>query len=143
MSIHKAFLVLIAVMVFACAGTAPNILSVQAGPAGVSSRQIEINDRFIERTVSFGEVSIKPLAAAGMYEAQVNLANGSDRDVAFEYRFIWYDAQGFELSQVTSWLPAVLGAKEAKWFRSSAPAPDVASFKLMVRKPHPVTSTGS
>lgn len=140
---HDTFLVLLAMVVFACAGTAPNILHVQAGPAGVSSRQIEINDRFIERYISFGDISIKPLDSAGLYETQVILANTGDRDVAFEYRFLWYDAGGFELSQVTSWLPAVLGAKETKGFRSTAPVTGASSFKLMVRKPHPVTPTGS
>ncbi len=140
---YNAFLMLLVTMVFACAGTAPNILSVQAGPSGVSSKQLEINDRFIERNVSFGDISIRPLDTAGLYETQVILANESDRDVAFEYRFAWYDAQGFELSQVTSWLPAVLGAKEAKGFRSTTPGAGAVSFKLMVRKPHPVTPTGS
>ncbi|HPI91657.1 MAG TPA: YcfL family protein [Deltaproteobacteria bacterium] len=140
---HGAYLVLLVVLVLACAGTAPNILYVQAGPAGVSSRQLEINDRFIERTVGFGDISISPLDSTGQFETQVILTNLSDRDVAFEYRFMWYDARGFELSNVTSWLPGILGAKESKGFRSVTPAAGASSFKLMVRKPHPVTPTGS
>lgn len=140
---HAVYLPLLAVLVLACAGAAPNILNVQAGPMGVISRQIEINDRFIERNISFGEVSIKPLDSAGMFEAQVILSNISERDVAFEYRFIWYDVRGFELSQVTSWLPAVLGAKEARGFRSTNPNAAATSFKLMVRNPQPVTPTRS
>lgn len=140
---HGSVLMVLAVLVTACAGTAPNILHVQAGPAGVSSRQVEINDRFIERTAGFGEVAVKSLDAVGLYEARVVLVNDSGRDAAFEYRFIWYDAQGFELPQVTSWLPAALGAGETKGFRSASPGPGAASFKLMVRRPHPVTPTGS
>jgi uncharacterized protein YcfL len=78
-----------------------------------------------------------------MFEAQVILSNISEREVAFEYRFIWYDVRGFELSQVTSWLPAVLGAKEARGFRSTNPNAAATSFKLMVRNPQPVTPTRS
>lgn len=140
---YHAFLVLLVAMLFACAGVAPNILHVQAGPSGVKSKRIEVNDRFLERNIMFGDVIIRPLDPGGHYETQVTLTNESDRDVAFEYRFVWYDVQGFELPQVTSWIPAVLGAKESRGFRSAVPATEAASFKLMVRRPHPVTPTGS
>jgi uncharacterized protein YcfL len=127
----------------ACAGTAPNILNVQVGPMGVSAKQIEINDKYLERNLSYGEVNIRSLDAANSFEVQVNLKNESSRDLAFEYRFIWYDSRGYELSGITSWLPAVLGSKESKGFRSAAPGANSAGFKLMVRMPHSVTDTGS
>ncbi len=140
---HNLFLALLAVACAACAGTAPNVLHVQAGPAGVGSTKIEINDRYLERAVDFGEVSIRALDAAGSYEVQVPLTNRTERDLSFEYRFMWYDARGFELSTVTSWLPVVLGAQETRGFRSVSPAAAAASFKLMVRSSKPVTPTGS
>lgn len=140
---HVVLYVLLAAMVFACAGAAPNILHVQVSAAGMGPSQVQINDRLMEKSIRFGEVSVKPLGTSGLHEAQVMLANETERDVAFEYRFLWYDARGFEISTVTSWLPAVLGAKEAKGFVSAAPGTNAASFKLMVRSPRPVTSTGS
>ncbi len=140
--INRSFFIL-TLFAVACAGTAPNILNVQAGPMGVSARQIEINDKYLERNLSYGDVSIKPFDGANSFEAQVILKNESDRDLSFEYRFIWYDAHGYELSNMTSWLPAVLGGKESKGFRSAAPGANAAGFKLMVRNPHPVTDTGS
>jgi uncharacterized protein YcfL len=138
----RAFIILSVFMV-SCAGTAPNILHVQAGPMGVSSKKIEINDRYLENNLSYGEVSIKPLGAAYSFEAQVMLTNESMKDLAFEYRFIWYDANGYELSTITSWMPAVLGTKESKGFVSVSPSANAAGFKFMVRMPQPVTGTGS
>jgi uncharacterized protein YcfL len=134
---------ILALFMVACAGTAPNIIHVQAGPMGVIAKDIEINDKYLERNLSFGDVSIKPLDTANSFEAQVNLTNESSRDLAFEYRFLWYDAHGYELSNITSWMPAVLGSKEVKGFRSVAPGSNATGFKFMVRMPHPVTSTGS
>jgi uncharacterized protein YcfL len=104
---------------------------------------VEINDKFLEKNLSFGDVSIKPLDAANSFEAQVNLTNESLKDLAFEYRFMWYDIRGYDLSNITSWIPAVVGGKETKGFRSAAPGPNAAGFKFMVRMPHPVTSTGA
>ena len=134
---------ILAVLAAACAGTAPNILHVQAGPMGVSAKQIEINDTYLERNLSFGDVSVKPLGAGNSFEAQVMLKNESTFDLSFEYRFIWYDGRGYEFSGMTSWMPSVLGGKESKGFRSTAPGPDAAGFRFMVRSPHPVTGTGS
>jgi len=140
--ISRSFFILAFFMV-ACAGAAPNILHVQAGPMGVSSKHLEINDKFLERNLSFGDVNIKPLDGTDLFEAQVFLKNESTNDLSFEYRFIWYDARGYEISNVSSWIPASLGGKESKGFRSAAPGPNAAGFRLMVRNPHPVTSTGS
>jgi uncharacterized protein YcfL len=136
---------LLALLATACAGagTTPNILHVQAGPSGVSSKQVEVNDKFLARALTFGDVSVKALAAGSSIEAQVIVKNERDQDVMFEYRFLWYDVSGYELSSVTSWMPAMLTGKEARGFKSTAPGPNAAGFKLMVRQPHPVTSTGS
>jgi uncharacterized protein YcfL len=94
----------VALFVAACAGTAPNILHVQAGAMGVSSKQVEINDKYLERNLSYKDVSIKPLSDTS-FEAQVTLRNESMKDLAFEYRFIWHDTKGYELSNISSWMP--------------------------------------
>ncbi|HON37504.1 MAG: DUF1425 domain-containing protein [Desulfomonilia bacterium] len=134
---------LIALFLVACAGTAPNVLHVQAGPGGLSSKKEEINDRWLARKVSFGEVSIRALDLGSSMEAQVILQNNSSRDVVFEYRFIWYDAAGFEISSMTAWIPSGLSGKEARGYRSTAPSPNAVSFKCMVRNLQPLTDTGS
>ena len=139
----KRYVWLILLFLVGCAGTAPNILHVQAGPGGLSSKTEEINDSSLSRKLTFGEVSIRPLQLGSSMEAQVIIQNTTKRDVIFEYRFMWYDASGFELSAVTSWIPAYLTGKEARGFKSTAPGPNATNFKIMVRRPHSITDTGS
>lgn len=132
-----------ALLLFACTSTAPNILHVQAGPGGLSSKKEEINSKALARSLTFGEVSVRPLGLDSSMEAQVMIQNTASRDVFFEYRFLWYDASGFEVSSNTGWIPASLSAKESRPFKSAAPASNAASFDCMVRKMHPITHTGT
>jgi uncharacterized protein YcfL len=139
----RRYVWLIALLLLACAGTASNILHVQAGPGGLSSKKEEINDASLSRSLTFGEVSVRPLGLAASMEAQVIIQNKSRRDVMFEYRFIWYDASGFEISSAPSWTPALLSGREARGYKSTAPAPNATNFKCMIRRPHALTDTGS
>ncbi|HNY65089.1 MAG TPA: DUF1425 domain-containing protein [Deltaproteobacteria bacterium] len=134
---------LLALLLAGCAGTAPNVLHVQAGPGGLSSSNVEINDKWLARSLRFGEVSVRPLGLGSSMEAQVMVTNSGSGEAYFEYRFLWYDAAGFETSTVTNWIPASLGGRESRGFKSTAPGPNATSFKFMIRKEHPVTSTGS
>jgi len=125
-----------AILLAACAGTAPNVLDVQAGPGGLSSKKIEVNDKVLARQLAFGEVSVRPVGSS--LQAQVMVQNLSSRDVNFEYRFIWYDASGFEVSSLTAWIPATLAGKVSRGFNSTAPSDNALSFKCMIRKPNPL-----
>ncbi len=136
------YLLVAAMILAACAaGTAPNILHVQAGPGGLSSKKVEINDSWLARTLTFGEVSIRPTGSGSSMEAQVIIQNENSGDTNFEYRFLWYDASGFEISTVTGWIPAGLSGKESRGFISAAPGANAVSFKCMVRKMHAVTGS--
>jgi uncharacterized protein YcfL len=134
---------LLALLLVACAGTAPNVLTVQAGPGGLSSKKEQIGDGWLARELGFGEVTVRPLGEDSSMEVQVTVHNLTDRNVFFEYRYLWYDASGFEVSTVTSWIPANLGGNESRGYKSAAPAPTAVSFKFMVRAEQPVTHSGS
>ena len=134
---------LVALLLVACAGAAPNVLYVQAGPGGLSSKKVEINNKALNRVLNFGEVTVRPLALGSSMEVQVNVQNVSSGNTYFEYRFLWYDASGFEISTVTNWVPSFLGGGESRGFTSTGPSPNAVSFKFEVRSPQPVTSTGS
>lgn len=136
-------MVLVALLVVSCAGYAPNVLHVQVGEKGPASTRIEIKDGYLERVLSFGDVALRKTGPEGGVQAQVMLSNKGMHDVAFEYRFVWYDRGGYELPGVTAWLPALLGPGEERGFTSVAPARDAVSFRMMVRRPHGVTPTGS
>jgi len=126
---------LMIVLLFGCAGgSAPNILEVKQ--SGI--KKIEINDSALDKQVTFGEVTLRTLAQG--VEAQVMIRNLSSRDVHFEYRFVWYDAQGVEISSMTAWIPATLnGGLSTGVLRSTAPTAAAVDFKLMIRAPRPLT----
>jgi len=126
---------LMVVLLFGCAtGSAPNILEVKQ--SGI--KKVEINDSMLDKTITFGQVSLRTLAQG--IEAQVMIQNLSRRDVRFEYRFIWYDAQGFEVSSTTAWIPALLsGGLSTGVLKSTAPTATAVDFKLMIRSPRPLT----
>lgn len=126
-----------------CAGSTPNTLNIKAGPKGVSERQVLVQDKRLGRKLDFGEVSIKPLNNESGFEAQVMLLNKSRRQLSIEYRFIWYDRNGYEFSGMHAWIPKILGAKSASGVRSVSPGPDYQGFRFMVRHPKPLTDTGS
>jgi uncharacterized protein YcfL len=67
-------------------------------------------------------------------QVQVALDNVSDRDQAFEYRWEWTDAAGFELGDtISSWQPAFIPGKGRKLMTSSGPGPNAVNFRLYVR----------
>jgi len=143
MKTFKIGIAVLALFFAACTTMAPNVLHVQAGPGGLSSKKVDINDKSLAKKLTFGEVSIRPLELGSSMEAQVIIQNNSRRDVSFEYRFIWYDSNGFEISAMTSWIPGHLSGMEARGYRSTAPGPNAVSFKCEIKKSHPITESGS
>ncbi|MEA2102980.1 MAG: DUF1425 domain-containing protein [Thermodesulfobacteriota bacterium] len=130
------------VMVVACASTAANVLNVQAGPGGMSSKKVVINNRSLDRQLEFGEVSIKAVDDLST-KAQVMVRNKKKKQVNFQYRFIWYDASGFELSGPAAWIPAVIGARGTKALQASAPAPSAIRFSLFISPSNALTDMDS
>lgn len=122
-------------VLFGCASgtSAPNVIEVPSS----GDKKIEVNDSRLAQKITFGEVSLRKPGDA--LEAQVIIQNTTKRDVAFEYRFLWYDAGGFEVSALTAWIPATLSGMEGRAFSSTAPMAKAERFKLMIRAPHPLT----
>lgn len=59
--------------------------------------------------------------------------------VEFEYRFEWFDAEGFPIeANVVHWKPDLLYGRESKWLKALCPKPDATGFKVMIREPNPV-----
>ena len=135
MKTMRSMTLLIVCVCLGCAGgSAPNVLEVRQS----GENKIEINDRALAQRIAFGEISLKRLEYGS--EAQVILQNKTKRDVTFEYRFIWYDAAGFEVSALTAWIPATLSGGQSSGLKSTAPTTTAVDFKLMIRSPHPLTN---
>ncbi len=122
------------------AGTASNILDVQAGPGGEIIKETRIHDRSLNRQLQFGTISLSTIEDS--LKAQVIVRNESKKNIDFEYRFLWYDAAGFELSGGAGWLPMRISGKESLGLRSIAPQAGAVRFKCLIRRPNPLTDGG-
>jgi uncharacterized protein YcfL len=136
----KHFLLFLMLLLIAggCATTTTsNVLSVDVASGIAGNRSVEENNHQLASSLEFGDIGVRKLSA-DMFEVQVMIKNQRKKDVSFEYRFIWYDAKGFELTSAPAWTPAKLSGKEARGFRTITPVSGAVKFKLMVRKPNPV-----
>jgi uncharacterized protein YcfL len=127
----KNLTALMVVLLFAagCGGVVTNVMDAKLD----GSKNIIINDGSLNRQLTFGDFRRNGA------EVQVELINKTKRDISFEYRFIWYDSNGIEISNITNWNPSQLTGMESRGYRSTPPSDSAAGFKLMIRKPHPIT----
>ena len=69
-------------------------------------------------------------------QAIVEIQNMDFATLKMEYRFAWYDADGFELeADARSWQPLVMPANAIKTLKTSSPQKSGVSFKVFVREP--------
>ncbi|HKX45417.1 MAG TPA: DUF1425 domain-containing protein [Planctomycetota bacterium] len=67
--------------------------------------------------------------------ALVDLRNKSGKSVSIETRYEWYDAEGGQVSQTTTfWEPATLMAGERRQFSALANSPNATDFRFSVRE---------
>jgi len=127
----KNLIALMVVLLFTagCGGVVTNVMDAKLD----GSKNIIINDGSLNRQLTFGDFRRNGA------EVQVELINKTKRDISFEYRFIWYDSNGIEISSITNWNPSQLTGMESRGYRSTPPSDAAAGFKLMIRKSHPIT----
>jgi uncharacterized protein YcfL len=116
-------------LIAGCGGVVTNILDARLD----GEKTVIINDGALNRQITFGEIRMNGA------EVQVELQNKARRDVNFEYRFIWYDSSGVEISTITNWNPAVLTGGETRGFKSTPPSEAASGYKMMIRSPHEIT----
>ena len=69
-----------------------------------------------------------------LLEASVNISNKDAKQYPLEYKFKWYDATGFEISESLSiWKPIVLDASDTIELKALAITPKVETFKFYIR----------
>lgn len=72
-----------------------------------------------------------------LMEVQVRGQNISTKDLQFEYRFVWMDADGFPIDTGLSvWKPLNLRARDTAWMNGIAPDPRAVDFQMAVRFAH-------
>jgi uncharacterized protein YcfL len=144
-SFFEAFLwmLLICIAAFsgACAKTTVSNVAVGQITEGEEGETLKkdyvIKDKTLAKEIQV--VDVKARFQGDFLEGQAILSNLEKSTVPFEYRFEWFDAEGFPIeSNVSLWKPDLLYGKETKWIKALCPVPNAKGFKVMIREPNPV-----
>lgn len=106
---------------------------------GTSSNTLESeNDKIVINNIPLSyNISIDESISRFVYDlldARVKITNKSDTRRELEYKFIWYDEEGFEMSQYTSkWKRVRIDSKDTIILKNLAITPKIDSFKFYVR----------
>ncbi|MEY1662850.1 YcfL family protein [Isoalcanivorax beigongshangi] len=78
--------------------------------------------------------NVQRALAGNVLRAQVTLRNKSSFTVSYQYKFRWYDANGFEIQQQGEpWRPQVVAGKGETRLQGLAPNPAAARFEVWLR----------
>lgn len=134
MKIYPAFIaLLIVVLAGGCLSSAPTTVEKHGSGYKVIANSLLLNNhiRVVERSTR---------RVNGLLEAQVRGQNIKGKDVQFEYRFVWLDQDGIRLdTEMTTWKPLALHAKEVALMTGIAPTPEATDFLMAVRFAHQAT----
>lgn len=122
-------LVLSVVLCAGCISTAPTTVEKEGGVYKVVANSLLLHNhiRVVERSTR---------ETNGLLEAQIRGQNITSKDVQFEYRFLWLDADGIKIdTQMSTWKPLSLHAKEIAYMKGVAPTPEATDFMMALRFP--------
>jgi len=95
---------------------------------------VVVGDSGLARDVTITNSRVR--RAGDLLEVQFDVVNRRRREMSFEYKFDWADAEGFKIPEnVEPWTPITLGARESKPVRAVAPDPTATRWTLKVRYP--------
>lgn len=140
-SVRMILLVLPFLCVLSCSkATISNVAvgEIQMGAEGeVLKKDYIIKDRSLSKEIEV--LDVKARYVGDLLEGQAILRNKKKNTFEFEYKFEWYDSEGYPVeSNITLWKPDLLYGKEQKWIKSLCPKSGATGFKIMIRAPNPV-----
>lgn len=103
----------------------------------VLQKDYVIKDKTLAKYIEV--LDVKARFSGDFLEGQAIIRNRAKTTSRFEYKFEWFDQDGFPLeSGVSHWTPDLLYGKETKWISGLCPKPEATGFKVMIRKANPV-----
>lgn len=136
-SIPTAAAVLAAAAVTFGCNRAPNTMTGTQASDGDLAAQVAIANRKLEKRIALEQARSRMVN--DFLQATVVVRSQIHKPFDFEYKFQWFDADGFELRDTTEhWQPTLIQGMERKRLQSVAGDPRARSFKLMIRSPQPV-----
>ncbi|MGB0894830.1 MAG: YcfL family protein [Parashewanella sp.] len=127
-SICLIILLAISLIVSACA---PRTAGINLSSSG----ETRIDDRNVARDVMVAQQRIRLVGS--LLQGSAIITSQYEKDQVVEYRFTWFDAQGFAVdADSQSWTPVELHGKQRVQVISVAPNPQAIKFNVYVRKSH-------
>ena len=112
-------------LTFAGDGTASNILESYED-------KVIINDIPLSYNISIEGSNSRFIS--DLLDARVIIKNKDSKTHYLEYKFVWYDVGGFEMSKsLSQWKQVRIDAKDTVVLKSLAVTPKIDSFKFYVR----------
>ncbi len=122
----------------------PLLLALTACTSGMVSEGREIapgqyKDRLeVENYELYSRLSIKDVKMrrlGDLLNVQLTLHHEQHQTRRYQYRFKWFDAQGFELNpESTGWQPVELHGKQDYSVTGTAPSPAADTFRIVFRE---------
>ena len=108
--------------------------SIAQAPEGTvqSSQYVIIDNSKLARGLQI--VDIKSQFVGDLLKAQVSIVSKYSKTLEFQYKFLWFDANGIEISPGSlPWTPLTLNGNESKSVQAVAPNPSAREFKINIR----------
>ncbi|MGL4834479.1 MAG: YcfL family protein [Shewanella sp.] len=122
----QSLLLVAALMLGACASNT-------AGIAVSSQGEMRVDNRSLARHLALQNVDARRVA--DMIQGSALLVSQSSGDLHLQYKFTWYDANGFTLEdEASSWKAVKLHGKQQLAISAVAPNPETVRFEVYVRE---------
>ena len=133
----KSSIIVVIFLFLGCTSSVSNVGIGQQTPTGEGdfalSKYVIINNQTLSRR--FQIVDIDSRMVNNLMQAQVQIINKYDTDLRFEYKFQWFDNEGFEIAASNEhWTPVLVYGQEVKTLVGLAPKSSATKFKIHIRK---------
>lgn len=98
-------------------------------------RKITVNSLIVGDRLTISEYNVQR-TDLGYLRAQIKARNTTNNNYRFEYKYVWYDADGFEIrTALSSWVPVWSSAQSEAIMGAVAPSKQAEAFTFQVRPP--------
>ncbi|WP_394133080.1 YcfL family protein [Shewanella maritima] len=126
MKITQWLMIALALVVTGCANHT-------AGISASSTGDIRVDNRKFESEVSVSDV--RQRMSGDLLQGSAVIASRVATDLRLQYKFTWYDAEGFTLEdEASSWKSLKLHGMQQMQVAAVAPNPQASRFEVYVRK---------
>ena len=125
---------LISILVIVLAGcSASNMASRQPDANGDYQTVLHSNNSLLKGRLSIED--LKERKVGDLMQVQATLENGWKFELDFQYKFKWFDANGFEIApESQSWRQLVMAGRTQANVQGVAPNPSAVKYEIWVRE---------